>query len=211
MTWNVRPLMEFPRRSTAMSDKMFVPGLSPTCACQSGTSMKVTSSLLLFSRILSTVTGAVPTRVITLLTVVAGGGVTAYQTAQTVPAGASANDQLKGVSYVNAVSGNTLVNGNLYVNGATNFVSGTSNIAANATSNSVLAGPTQNTVGAIGLVAKGDVGTNGVVAQEAQASVTLNNGLGQTHGVQVYEDRTVISGGIHSSVMTLNDNGVCAV
>ena len=44
-------------------------------------------------------------------------------------------------------------------------------------------------------------------AEEASVSMTLTNGLGNTHGVAVTETQTVISGGTHSTSLTLNDDG----
>jgi autotransporter adhesin len=37
--------------------------------------------------------------------------------------------------------------------------------------------------------------------------MTLTNGLGNTHGIVVQENQTVISGGTHSTTMTLADGG----
>ena len=41
---------------------------------------------------------------------------------------------------------------------------------------------------------------------ESSASLTLTNGLGNKHGLQVYEDRTVLSGGVNSTQLLMNDN-----
>jgi hypothetical protein len=44
-------------------------------------------------------------------------------------------------------------------------------------------------------------------AEQSTASVTLTNGLGNTHGVVITEDQTVLSGGTKSTTLTLDDSG----
>ena len=48
--------------------------------------------------------------------------------------------------------------------------------------------------------------TTGTVNQTS-ASLTLTNGIGETHGLVVTEEQSTLSGGIHSSSLTLNDYG----
>lgn len=71
------------------------------------------------------------------------------------------------------------------------------------TGTSNLAGATQGTTGAMNIVMKGHNG-----ATESIASLTLTNGIGNAHGIQIYEDRTRISGGINSTQMMLNEDDV---
>lgn len=71
----------------------------------------------------------------------------------------------------------------------------------------------------VSLVNKGGTATHAVAdgngrismvntaAAEASASVTLTNGLGNTHGMVVTESKTVLSGGTHSTSLTLDDSG----
>jgi len=43
-------------------------------------------------------------------------------------------------------------------------------------------------------------------ATQATASLTLTNGVGNTHGIVVTETQTTISGGVNSTSLTMNDN-----
>jgi YadA-like membrane anchor domain len=136
-----------------------------------------------------------------------GNGLTVFQTAQTVGSGQSINDNLKNAQYVNKLQGNTLIDGNMYVNGMLNYVtsqSATTQVnGANAVGTSILSNPTQGTVGQLSIVNKGSNG-----ATESSASLTMQNGIGNTHGLEVYENRTVLSGGANSTQMLLQDNSV---
>lgn len=86
---------------------------------------------------------------------------------------------------------------------------------------SLLLGATQQTSGNSGTVLKGATGThttvdiNGklgttsasAVASQTSASMTITNGLGNTHGFFVNEQQATISGGTRSSSLTLDDRG----
>jgi autotransporter adhesin len=122
---------------------------------------------------------------------------------------------LNGVTYQDKLNGNTLVDGNLYVNGDTNFVgkTGATSTVVGDMGTSKFANATQGVTGQTGVVVTGTPVTDpvtGVVtpAPESVASTTLTNGLGQTNGLRVYEDRTTLSGGSSQpSSLTMNDNG----
>lgn len=66
---------------------------------------------------------------------------------------------------------------------------------------SVIPGATGTTSGQLQIVN----GTGG--GTESSASLTLTNGSGHTRGLQIYENRTVISGGTNSTSLSLNDTG----
>lgn len=132
------------------------------------------------------------------------GAVTTYNSVQTVGSNTTVNNHLDGKQYQTEVNGNLFVDGNVYINGTLDYVS--SNSAATTvfgdTGTSKLSGATQSTSGGTYIVMSG---TNG--ATESMAAMTLTNGIGNTHGIQIYEDRTVLSGGTHSTTMTLDDHG----
>lgn len=138
--------------------------------------------------------------------------ITAYDSEQTIAAGDVTNSKLVGQTYGLKVDGNVLVKGNLHVDGALNYSSsGSSGIDADGSDDkttSKLEGATQGTKARVGLVVKGDKDADDSTATESRAEVTLTNGLGKSHGLQVYEDRTVLSGGTQSSSILLNDSGV---
>ncbi len=91
-------------------------------------------------------------------------------------------------------------------------------VHAAVTGASVLEGG-ENTASAMTLINAGEtgphaeIGANGGItiaegaAGEASASLTLTNGLGDTHGMVVTEDATVISGGTHSTSLSFADTG----
>lgn len=151
----------------------------------------------------------------------AGGGYTAYATAQSTGTG-SIGGVVDNKSYTNKISGNTYIDGNVYINGTLDYVSSnsanTSVIGATAAT-SVLAGATQATTAGTAIVLKGSSGTQTVVdangkltnvtglATESTASLTLTNGVGNTHGLVVTETKSTLSGGVNSSSLTLSDNG----
>jgi hypothetical protein len=80
---------------------------------------------------------------------------------------------------------------------------------------SVLGNATQATNGQTSIANTGASGTrvdtNGKITtgivDQSTASMTLTNGVGDTHGLIVTESQATISGGTRSSSMTLNDNG----
>lgn len=75
------------------------------------------------------------------------------------------------------------------------------------------------TVGSISNIAQGEIGQTATItstgaivmatgtASTAQASLTLTNGIGNTHGIVVEEAKTVLSGGTRSTSLVLDDNG----
>lgn len=80
---------------------------------------------------------------------------------------------------------------------------------------SILASPSQTTTGQMAIVNTGGDGatvdangkiTNGIVGQTT-GSLVVTNGIGNTHGFVVNESAATMSGGVHSTSMTLNDNG----
>ena len=152
-------------------------------------------------------------------------GLTVYNSAQTVAAlggldngTIASQDLVRGVSYVNRIQGNTLVDGNMYINGTltytaatsaqTTVVGGGSNLASGGTTTGstiiINKGETSDhaTADAIGKITIANT-----AATEGSASLTLTNGLGNTHGVAIAESKTVLSGGTHSTSMTLDDDG----
>lgn len=132
------------------------------------------------------------------------GAITTYGSAQTIPDGTTINNHLDGKQYQNGVNGNLFVDGNVYINGTLDYVSSdsASTTVFGEEGTSVLPGATQGTSGGTTIVMKGTDGAN-----ESMAAMTLTNGYGNTHGLKVYEDRTVLSGGAYSTTMTLRDSG----
>ena len=104
----------------------------------------------------------------------------------------------------NAAAGTSVTagGGSAIVSVANNAASLGVNAIAGDTSTSTLVGATQGTSGSTGIVMRG---TNG--ATESVASLTLTNGIGNVHGVQIYENRSVFSGGANTTTMTLADDG----
>jgi hypothetical protein len=149
---------------------------------------------------------------------VGSGAITVYNAGnvQSVAPNSTIGDRLNGVQYQDKINGNTLVDGNLYVNGDTKFVGNT------AATSTVVGGagtskfdPAASVSGQTGIqtstaanpVPVTDIVT-GKTASESVASTTLTNGAGKTNGLQVFEDRTNLTGGSQqSSSLTLNDNG----
>lgn len=114
---------------------------------------------------------------------------------------------VNGASVVNTIQGNTLVDGDMYINGTLAYSSST---AANTTVTG------NSTVGSMNVVNAGQNGavvdangkiTTGATATQATAALTVTNTLGNTHGIVVQEDKTTVSGGSHSTSMTLTDGG----
>ncbi|MFI3189076.1 MAG: YadA-like family protein, partial [Methylococcales bacterium] len=162
------------------------------------------------------INGALASNGVTGLTgTVGAGGVSVLTTAATVAAGTTIGDRLTGVQYLNEINGNTLVDGNLYVNGDTNFVgkNGATSTVVGDPGTSKLANANRGVTGQTGVVMKGTPVVDPVTgfaipAYESVASTTLTNGVGQTNGLKVYEDRTELTGGTQQSAkLTMNDNG----
>ena len=127
--------------------------------------------------------------------------------------------QLAGSTYINRLEGNTLVNGNMYINGTLGYTSNTSATTSVSSGESIL-DPASTTAGQMAIVNKGQTSPHaaidansktyvvtGAEAAQSTASLTLTNGLGNTHGVVVNESQTVLSGGTKSTTLTLDDNG----
>ena len=135
---------------------------------------------------------------------VGAGGITVYNSAQAVASGSTINNALNGREYQTLVNGNMLVDGNVLINGTLDFVSSdsTTTTVVGGPETSNLDGASQGTSGGTVIVMKGSSGV-----PESVAALTLTNGVGNTHGIEVYENRTVLSGGVTSTTMTLNDNG----
>ena len=80
---------------------------------------------------------------------------------------------------------------------------------------SMINGATQSTSGLFGVTHQGQTSViaddSGALtigtAQQTTAAVVVTNGLGNTHGLVVNEQAVVLSGGTHSSSMTLDDAG----
>jgi autotransporter adhesin len=141
---------------------------------------------------------------------VGSGGIEVLSKPATVLPNTTIGDRLNGVTYQDKVNGNTLVDGNLYVNGDTAFVGKTG-----ATS-TVVGDPGTSKLGSAGVSGQTGITTSapvtdivtGTTTPEAVASTTLTNGLGKTNGLQVFEDRTNLTGGGQQpSSLTLNDSG----
>lgn len=158
------------------------------------------------------------------------GGLTVYNAAQTIVAGTSIptnlspNGILAGKTYQNKINGNLLVDGNVYINGTLDYVSSnTANTTVIGSTTgvgaSVLTGATVATNGGTAIVLKGATGTQTVVdangkltnvvgtATQSTAALTLTNGIGNTHGLVITETQATLSGGTHSSSLTMGDNG----
>jgi hypothetical protein len=152
-------------------------------------------------------------------------GVTTYGAAQTVNVanldnGTDASRAIvSGATYVNRLQGNTLVDGNMYINGTLVYTASTVAQTQVTDGASILTGATTTTVGATTIVNKNEVTPHAIVdgngaitinngaASQASASLTLKNGIGNTHGVVITEDKMVMSGGVHSTSLRLDDGG----
>lgn len=157
----------------------------------------------------SFVADATPAGVTGMAATMSSGGigqVSAYSESQTIAPDTTINNLLDGKTYTTRVDGNMYVDGNVYINGTLDYVSSSSATTTvstvNDTGTSILVDATQGTVGQMQMISKGTDG-----ATESMAALTLTNGIGNTHGVEVYEDRTVLSGGTESTTLTLDDNG----
>ena len=166
-----------------------------------------------------------------------GSGFTTYNAPRSITSSILDNTGvgiLNNKTYTNKINGNLMVDGNVYINGTLDYVSSnsattsvigkddlntnfkTSNIsgAQNATEGGsaiVMKGSkntTQTVVNANGKISNVKLGnTDQTAAAESSASLTLTNGLGNTHGMVITENQTTLSGGQNSSSMTLGDNG----
>ena len=136
---------------------------------------------------------------------IGAGAVTVNNSVQTIATGTTINNALEGKQYQTIVHGNLFVDGNTYINGTLDYVSSnsaTTTVVGAGTGTSILPDASQGTSGGTNIVMKGSNG-----ATESKAELTLTNGVGNTHGVEVYENRTVLSGGTRSSNMRLDDSG----
>ncbi len=128
---------------------------------------------------------------------------------------AASQANVAGASYVNRLQGNTLVDGNMYINGTLVYTSNSSASTTVTSGASILSDATQSTNGQMTIVNTGGTGaavdqngkiTTGIVDQST-ASLTLTNGVGNTHGLVVTETQATLSGGTNSTSLTMNDNG----
>ena len=152
----------------------------------------------------------------TLQTVAAATAAPAANHYNLVNANAASQALVAGASVQNIIKGNTLVDGNMYINGTLNYSSDNSATTTVSSGTSVLTNATQTTVGQSSITNQGAPGytvdSNGKIlassaVTQSTASLTLTNGLGNTHGIVVQENQTTISGGTASSSMALNNNG----
>lgn len=146
-------------------------------------------------------------------------GLTTYSTSQVVgtdiplvSGNAASQALVSGASVTNVIRGNTLVDGNMYINGTLTYSSNTSASTTVTSGVSELAGGT-TTNGAMVISNSGgaSVNANGALsttgATGAVASLTLTNGIGNTHGLVVTESQATLSGGTRSTSLTMNDTG----
>lgn len=157
---------------------------------------------------------------------IGSGAMSVYSSARQIsitdPSEQTIGNSLFGKSYQNKVNGNLYVDGNVYINGTLDYVSSDSantTVSSLGSGSSILAGAGLGTSGESAIVMRGTntnhavVDQNGKiamissVAEQSSASLTLTNGLGNTHGIIIQEQQTTISGGTQSSSLTLNDNG----
>jgi hypothetical protein len=122
---------------------------------------------------------------------------------------AASRAAVTGASVNNIIVGNTLVDGNLYVNGAMTYSSTTS---ANTTVANMAAG----TSGAMNIVNNGRSGyvvngagriVGGTTSSSSTASLTVTNANNDVHGFVVNNSVATMSGGGHSSSLTMSDSG----
>ncbi|MCW5624226.1 MAG: YadA-like family protein [Burkholderiales bacterium] len=147
------------------------------------------------------------------------GGMRIFESAQIIGPNTTVGNLLNGKSYQNMVSGNLFVDGNVYINGLLEYVSSNAATTTVTSSGTSILGPSLSTSGGTAIVMKGTDATHAVVDQngridltggvstQSSSSMTLTNGLGNTHGFYVDETQATMSGGTRSSSMTLNDNG----
>lgn len=152
----------------------------------------------------------------------AGGGYMAYNSTQNSGVGTTVGGVVDNKSYTNKVNGNLFVDGNVYINGTLDYVSSNSantTVVGLGSGTSILTDPTHSTSAGTAIVLKGSAGAQTVVdangkltnvngvATESTAALTLTNGIGNVHGLVVTETKAVLSGGTHSSSLTMDDNG----
>ena len=112
------------------------------------------------------------------------------------------------VTYGTAVTGGLYVDGDLGVNGhiysldpagSSGMTSGDNGLTVNGGSDTVT------------LVADSDASTSngrsGLTMQTTAAALTVNTAAGEAHGISIDQTKTVLSGGQHSTSLTLNDDG----
>ena len=138
-----------------------------------------------------------------------GGGYTTYATAQTVTSNNSIANTLLGAQYVNKINGNTLIDGNVYINGTLNYVSSTSaatTVVGTGLTGSTSAGTSVVNMGQQGYVVDAHGAITAGSTTQTTAALTVTNGNGNTHGFVVSETSATMSGGVHSTSLTMEDN-----
>lgn len=134
--------------------------------------------------------------------------------------GATTVNNTLDVTGVTTLNGATTVNNTLNVNGATTIVGSTSvtgattivgatniNTTGNAATTIGNAAAAATLVGNVVSAAGGDLGNSGLTLKKGEASLTVKNAQGNTHGLVVGESSTTLSGGTSSTNLTLNDSG----
>ena len=127
----------------------------------------------------------------------------------------ASRQNIAGASYVNRLEGDTLINGNTYINGTLVYTSNTSASTTVTSGVSILNDADQATNGQMSINNSGASGAtvdaNGKIetgiVNQSTASLTLTNGIGNTHGLIVTETQATLSGGTRSSSLTMADNG----
>ena len=112
-------------------------------------------------------------------------------------------------NYGTTVNGGMLVEGDLGVNGSIYALNPTANTGINVANNGLAINGSTNTVS---LLADGNNnpsdGRAQIILQEDSASFYVyNQQSGKPHGLNIGQDRTVLSGGTQSTSLTLNDEG----
>lgn len=122
--------------------------------------------------------------------------------------GATTVNNTLNVNGATTVVGATSITGTTSIHGATTVV-GTTNINTTGTAATTIgnAAAAATLVGNVVSASAGNGGNSGLTLKNGEASMTVTNSLGNTHGLVVGESSTTLSGGTRSTNLTLNDNG----
>ncbi len=135
------------------------------------------------------------------------GGTLAVTGATTLNGATTVNNTLN-VNGATTIVGATSITGTTSISGATTVV-GVTNINTTGTAATTIgnAAAAATLVGNVVSASAGNGGNSGLTLKNGEASMTVTNSLGNTHGLVVGESSTTLSGGTRSTNLTLNDNG----
>jgi hypothetical protein len=160
--------------------------------------------------------------------VIAGAGYTTNNVGTWTGSGSGYSTNTIGNTNVNTTISNYASNNGASTLGGTVSVlaNGINNMMTNASLNtgtSMIAGATQGTVGGVATAMIGAntaanpqylinnqgqiIQTTSATANMSSTALVMTNGLGNTHGIVIQENQTTVTGGYHSTGLTLSDAG----